>query len=106
MLMAMASATLNSGRSNAAIFRKLQMVKLHELLIPDQIWLVEFEWSVEIQLKVTCARSFSCRALALPTSGLARKRSSLIDQTAPRSITCGLSEDVHSQVFQENQQPT
>ena len=62
--------------TNAAIFRKLLMVKPHELLIPE---VVESEWSVEIQLKVTCARPFSRRALAPPTSGLARKGSSSID---------------------------
>ena len=65
--------------TNAAIFCKLLMVKPHELLIPDQIWVVESEWLVEIQLKVTCPRPFSHRALAPPTFGLAREGSSLID---------------------------
>ena len=65
--------------TNAAIFRELLTVKLNELLITDQIWAVESDWSVEIQLKVTCARPFSHRALALPTSGVARKGSSSID---------------------------
>ena len=65
--------------TNAAIFRKLLTVKLHELLITDQIWVVESDWSVEIQLKVTCARPFSRRTLTLPTSGVVRKGSSSID---------------------------
>ena len=59
--------------ANATILRKQLTVKPHELLITDQIWIVEFDWLVEIQLKVTCARPFSCRALTPPTSGIARK---------------------------------
>ena len=59
--------------TNAAIFHELLMVKSHELLITDQIWVVEFNRLAEIQLKVTCARPFSRCSLALPTSGLARK---------------------------------
>ena len=62
--------------TNAAIFCELQMVKPHELLKADQIWVVESDWSVEIQLKVTCARPFSRCNLAPPTSGIARKGSS------------------------------
>ena len=65
--------------TNAAIFRKLLTVKLHELLITDQIWVVESDWSVEIQLKVTCARPFSHCTLTPPTSGVVRKGSSSID---------------------------
>ena len=49
----------------------LLTMKLHELLITDQIWVVESDWLVGIQLKVTCARPFSHRALAPPTSGVA-----------------------------------
>ena len=58
--------------TNAAIFRELLTVKLPELLITDQIWVVESDWLVEIQLKVTCARLFSCCTLAPPASGIAR----------------------------------
>ena len=68
MLIAMASATLNSGRcdvyTNAAIFHELLMVKPHEILMTDQFWVVESDWSVEIQLKMTCAGPLSCHALA------------------------------------------
>ena len=64
--------------TNAAIFYEL-LTKLHEILITDQIWVVESDWLVEIQLKVTCARPFSCCALALPTSSIARKGSSLME---------------------------
>lgn len=46
----------------------------YDLLITDQIYVVESDWSVEIQLKVTCARLFSCWALTLSSFGLARKR--------------------------------
>ena len=65
--------------TNAAIFCERLTVKPHELLITDQIWVVESDWSVELQLKVTCARPFSRRALAPPTSGVAKKGSSSID---------------------------
>ena len=57
-------------------FCKLLTVKPHELLITDQIWVVESDWLVEIQLKVTCARRFSHHALAQPTSGVVRKGTS------------------------------
>ena len=57
-------------------------MKLHELLITDQLWVVESDWLVEIQLKLTCARPFSRHALTPPTSGVARKGSSSIDYDA------------------------
>ena len=41
--------------------------------ITNQLWVVESNWSVEIQLKVTSDGPFSCRALALPFFSLARK---------------------------------
>ena len=64
----------------AAIFLELLTVKPLELLITDQIWVVDSDWLVEIKIKVTyCARHFSRCALAPPTSGLARNRTSLID---------------------------
>ena len=53
--------------------------EVHELLITDQIWVVESDWLIKIQLKVTCVRPFSHHALALPNSGVAKKGSSLID---------------------------
>ena len=59
--------------ANAAIFLKLLTVKPHELLITDQMWVVESDWLLEAQLKVTCVRLFSCNALAPPSSSLARK---------------------------------
>ena len=65
--------------TNAAIFCELLTVKPHELLKADQIWVVESDWSVEIQLKVTCARPFSHRTFAPPTSGIWRKWSGLMD---------------------------
>ena len=83
--MAMASATLNSGRCdvrNAAISREMLTVKPYELLLNDKIWVVESGWSVEIQFKVICARPFSCCALAWPTSSLVRKGSGSIDYSA------------------------
>ena len=76
MLIAM---TLTSGQYDVYQCCELLTVKPQELLIIDQIWVVESDWSVEIQLKVTCARPFSRRALAPPTSGIARKGSSSID---------------------------
>ena len=79
MVMAMASARSNSDQCNicqCCNFRELLAVKSHELLITDQLWVVE---SVKIQLKVTCARPFSRRALASPISSIARKGSSLIN---------------------------
>ena len=74
--MAVASVTLNSGQCDVHQnynFHELLIVKPHDLLIPDQIWVVESDWSLEIKLKLTCARPFSYRALAPPSSGLARK---------------------------------
>ena len=82
MLIAMASAMLNSVRYDVyqcCNLLRTANVKPHELLITDRIWVVESDWSVEIHLKVTCARPFSCHALTPPTFGIARKGSSLID---------------------------
>ena len=69
----------NVMSANATIYCELPTVKPHELLITDQIWVVESDWSVEIQLKVTCAGPFSRHALGPPTSGVARNGSSSID---------------------------
>ena len=41
---------------NVTIFRELLTMKPHELVITNQIWVVESDWLVDIQLKVTCAR--------------------------------------------------
>ena len=82
ILIVMASVTLTSGRYD--VYECCNLLRTangetHELLITDQIWVVESDWAIEIQLKVTCARPFSRRTLTPPTSGVARKGSSSID---------------------------
>ena len=53
MVTAMASARSNLDQCNirqCCNFRELLAVKSHQLLITDQIWVVESDWSVKIQL--------------------------------------------------------